>query len=187
MFDILRRKSKDVAPERKLRGVLPTFVSDELVVLSKASPTIRNTYEIRLALYMAVSRKLRFILAVKPQTVVDPVVTSLLKEHGAQLQEAQLEDFCVYFGHASPNGDESGWVLGDAAALHQLQNSVRSAWLRERLVPGHVFPCEELDILCSDLGKEHISVLNIDGENVGQALLQLATAARRESGSVFIE
>lgn len=184
---MLRKKNKGVAPQRKLRGVLPTFVSDEAVVLSKASPSIRNTYEIRLALYMAVSRKLRFILALRPKAVIDPKVTLLLQEHGAQIQEAQLDDFCVYFGHASPSGDENGWVLGDAAALEQLKESVQSVWLRERLAPGHVFSCEELDILCSTLGQERVSALNVNGENVGQALLQLATAARREGGSVFVQ
>jgi hypothetical protein len=35
---------------------IPTHVSDERLVLAKASPVLRNTHEIRLAIYFALKR-----------------------------------------------------------------------------------------------------------------------------------
>ncbi|WP_157499641.1 hypothetical protein [Lysobacter sp. Root983] len=187
MFSVFRKTSESKAVDRTPRGVLPTFMTDELVVLSKASPTIRNTYEIRLALYMAVSRGLRFILAVRPHAAVDPTIVSLLHEHAAKIEVVQLEDFCVYFGHDSPSGEKDGWVLGDATAFSALKSTIQSAWLLERLNVGHEFSGAELGDLVVALRNECISALNVDGENVGQALMQLVAAAHKEGGSVFIQ
>ena len=187
MFNMFRKKSESKPPRRTPRAVLPTFVTSELIVLSKASPSIRNTYEIRLALYMAVSRGLRFILAVRPDAVVDPTVISLLQENGAKIEEAQLEDFCVYFGHVSSSEEKDGWVLGDAAALLALRDSIQSRWLRDRLVPGYEFSGSELSNLADALSKENISALNIDGEDFSEALIHLAAAASKDGGCVFIQ
>ena len=187
MFNMFRKKTEPEAIERKPRGVLPTYATNEIVVLSKASPAIRDTYEIRLALFMAVSRGLRFILAVRPQAVVDPTIKSLLQEHGGKIEEAQLEDFSVYLGHASSNGEMDGWVLGNTAALSTLKDSVQSPWLKARLNVGYAFSGAELDDLNAALGKESITSLNVDGENVGRALLALIAAARNDGGSVFIQ
>ena len=187
MFNMFRKKAEPQPIQRKPRGVLPTYATNEVVVLSKASPTIRNTYEIRLALYMAVSRGLRFILAVRPQAVVDPSITSLLQEHGGKIEEAQRDDFSVYFGHASPSGDGDGWVLGDAAALSTLRDAIQSPWLKSRLNVGHEFSGAELVDLKAALDNESISSPNVDDENVGRALLALIAAARNDGGSVFIQ
>ena len=52
MFNPFRKQLPPPESGRTLRAVLPTYVTDK-VVLSKAAPSIRNTYEIRLALLMA--------------------------------------------------------------------------------------------------------------------------------------
>lgn len=118
------------------RAVLPTYVTDKVVVLSKAGPSIRNTYEIRLALFMAKSRNLRFILAVRPCTLVETSVRDLLAEHDGLIEETQMGDFCVSVGWGYEEGENEGWVLGDAAALAALVGEVRSGRLREFLIPG---------------------------------------------------
>src|SRR6266850_1806971 len=100
MFGLFKRRNKP-SPERKPRGVLPTYVTNDSVVLSKAAPLIRNAYEIRLALYMAKSRNLRFILAVRPQAQVEASLVALIKEHGGSVDESQLDDYSVYVGSAS--------------------------------------------------------------------------------------
>ena len=53
------------------RGILPTFVTDDRLVLAKASPVVRNTHEIRLAIYFSLKRESAFTLAVLPNAVID--------------------------------------------------------------------------------------------------------------------
>ena len=178
----MRQTSANAVP----RAIQPTFVNDEMVVLGKASPVIRNTYEIRLALYMAVSRGLRFILGVPPGAQLDPQLSRLIGERGGVVEEVRMNDFSVYFGHESPSGEGDGWVLGDAAAWKSLKAAVRSEWLQQRLVPGYTFVDRELSPFAEALLAESISATNVDGEDVREALLLLAATARNDGGCVFI-
>ena len=148
---------------------------------------IRNTYELRLALYMAKSKGLRFVLAVKPETQVDPAFIALLREHGGEIQETRVTDCSVYFGRTGENDKEEGWVLGDLAALESLRQSVQSAWLKERLHVGAIFGGTDLEQFESALRKEPITAANIDEENVKEALLRLVAAARQEGGVLFVQ
>jgi hypothetical protein len=173
--------------ERLPRGILPTYVTDKLVVLSKAAPTLRNTYEIRLALYMAKSKGLRFVLAVRPGAEIEPSVLSLLEAHGGKVEEVALADYSVYFGHAHPNGEEDGWVFGDNAAMDMLSECIENQWLREHLRVGANFAGADLDRLEQSLLSETMSAANVDGENVRDALLSLVQSAKQEGGIVFVQ
>jgi hypothetical protein len=173
--------------ERLPRGILPTYVTDKLVVLSKAAPMLRNTYEIRLALYMAESKGLRFVLAVRPAAEIESSVLSLLETHGGKVEEVALADYSVYFGYAHPNGEEDGWVFGDNAAMDMLRESIENQWLREHLRVGANFDGADLDRLEQSLLSETMSAANVDGENVRDALLSLVRSAKQEGGIVFVQ
>src|SRR5438093_8973884 len=99
MSGLFKSKTPEKNTEPRPRGVLPTYVTHDAVVLCKASPTIRNAYEIRLALFMASTRKCRFILAVRPGAVVEPALRAHLEAHGGSIQEREFEDYSVYVGH----------------------------------------------------------------------------------------
>ncbi len=184
MFDSGKTGS---AQKEQARAVLPSYVTDKLVVLSKASLRVRDTYEIRLALFMAASKGLQFVLAVRSGAIVDHSVLELLAEHGGTVQEADLPEFSVYLGRAKLDGSEDGWVLGDSSALKSLTCEVKSEGLRARLAVGAVWAHEELDELAAKLTAEHIALDNIDGENVVAALLALVHAARSDGGHLFIQ
>ncbi|SDN24499.1 hypothetical protein SAMN05216517_10990 [Janthinobacterium sp. OK676] len=171
----------------KPRAVLPTYVTDKVVVLSKAGPSIRNTYEIRLALFMAKSRNLRFILAVRPCTLVETSVRDLLAEHDGLIEETQMGDFCVSVGWGYEEGENEGWVLGDAAALAALVGEVRSGRLREFLIPGGRVAGADLTEMAAELRQESLSATNIDKEPVQEALLSLIANASRNGGTLFIQ
>jgi hypothetical protein len=188
MFDFLfKRKAAPAVAERRLRAVQPTYVTKDIVVLSKVAPIVRNTYEIRLALYMAKSKGMRFVLAVRPQAQVDESVLALLKEHGGKVEEATLDDYSVYFGRSRLNGDEDGWVLGDAAAMSSFVQALRSEWLRERLQVGATFSGADLAEFEAGLRRESIAQQNIDSESIQDALLSLITDAKQDGGTVFVQ
>ena len=126
-------------------------------------------------------------LAVRPQTQVDPSVLSLLQQHGGKVQEANLEDYSVYIGHLKANGEEEGWVLGDAAALAALAQSIQSDWLRQRLRVGSVVAGRDVVEFERILSTETLAQHNIDGERVQEALLTLASAAKQDAGSIFVQ
>jgi hypothetical protein len=187
MFSFFKRKPSSPPTAGIPRGVLPTFVSSDSVVLSKAAKNIRNTYEIRLALYMAKSKNLRFILAVPPNAEVDASITHLFQEHGGEVQHGQFDDYCVYFGHERPDGSEEGWVLGDAAAMTSLTSSFHSEYLRAHIRVGVKIAGADLDEAEKALAGERIDCRNIDGENVRDALVDLVKAAKHSGGSLFVQ
>jgi hypothetical protein len=187
MFSFFKRKPSSPPASGIPRGVLPTYVTNDSAVLSKAAKTIRNTYEIRLALYMAKSKGLRFVLAVPPNAELDTSIASLFQEHGGEVQHGQFADYCVYFGHERPDGSEEGWVLGDAAAMKGLAAAFRSQYLRENLRPGVKLSGTDLDEIEKALRDEHIDFKNIDGEDVRIALLDLTKAAKQSGGSLFVQ
>jgi hypothetical protein len=181
-------KNQEPAPARsEPRGVLPTYVTDELAVLSKASMSIRNSYEIKMTLFMAVSKNLRFVLGVNPGAVVDESVQMLLQEHGGTIEQAVLEDYCVYVGKVRPNGDEEGWVLGDADAWTGFIASLKSEWLRNKLRIGCEIRDDELSAVADALNMENSPAMNIDDENVVESMRSLVASARQEGGMLFIQ
>ena len=187
-FSFLKRKPSQAREHRKPRGCLPTYVTKERVILSKAANRLRNTYEIRLAQYFAVSKGLKLMLAVRPSSQLEPALAAYLREQDVAITEAQMDDYSVYFGHAKGDGQEGdGWVLGNSAALMALTQSTRSLWLRDRLRIGATFGSDTLQELESALLKENSRVLNVDGENVRDALMSLIAAAKRDGGSLFIQ
>ena len=186
MLSFLRRKRQN-AVQPPLRGVLPTYVTNDTVILSKAGPVVRNTYEIRLALFLAKSKNLTFTLSVKPEADVETSVVSLLKQHGGEIARASLDDYSVYFGHAKLDGEEEGWVLGNAIALAAFHASISSAWLRSRLFVGANFIDTDLANLESVLRTETSSCLNVDGENAVEAIKSLVTAAKESNGVLFVQ
>lgn len=187
MFDLFRKKAAAPPQGGVPRAVLPTYVTDKLVVLSKAAPNIRNTYEVRLALYMAKSRNLRFVLAVRPGTTVEDSVRALLAEHGGAIEEAELNDYCVSIGWGFEEGEKAGWVLGDAAAFMKLQDSIQSPRLRELFHIGAHLSGATLSEVGIELAKEQLPITNIDKENVREALLTLVSEALKNNGALFVQ
>ena len=187
MFSFFKRKPNPPPASGVPRGVLPTYVTNDSAVLSKAAQTIRNTYEIRLALYMAKSKGLRFSLAIPPNAEVDTSIVSLFQEYGGEVQHGEFADYCVYFGHERPDGSEEGWVLGDAAAMKRLTASFCSQFLRAHLMPGVKLSGAELDEVENALQDERIDLKNIDGDDVRDALVDLVKAARQSGGSLFVQ
>lgn len=187
MFNAFRRKSAPVPTSPRPRAILSTHVTEELVVLSKAGLQIRDTYEIRLAMFMAVSRNLRLVLAVRPGAKVDAAVVGLLEQHGGQVQEANMSDFSVYIGRAKPDGSEDGWVLGDGSTLQALTESIQNPLVRQRLAVGSTVVNEELAAFREAPSAERVAIENLDGENVHDALLTLIEGAKREGGTIFVQ
>ncbi len=168
------------------RAVLPTYVTDKLVVLGKNCSIIRNTYEIRLALFMAKSKNLRFILAVPPKAEVENSLLTLLSENEAHIEEVNLQEFSVYFGCINSSGEE-GWVLGNGSDFTELTSSIKSNELRNSLYIGATFKSSQLMQLKLEIENEVISKANIDGENAKVALLGLICLANETNGTIFIQ
>lgn len=187
MFKLFKRKPSPPSPEPIFRGCLPTYVTDDALVLSKVAPSIRNSYEIRLALYMAKLKGLNFVLAVPLETEVDSAVQSLLKDHGGSIQTASLNDYSVYFGRVAPNGDEEGWVLGNSESFRMLRNAIRLPLLQDRLTIGSVIFAGEAAQIESEIMKENFQLTNIDGEEFRNALLTLLEDTRINGGLVFVQ
>lgn len=188
MFNLFRKKPPQKTAERRPRGVLPTYVTEDAVVLCKASLAIRNAYDIRLALYMASTRKLKFILTVPPGAKVEPALKAHLEKHGGSIEEKNLSDFCVFVGHIKRSGEEGdGWVLGDATALSRFHDSLHSDWCKQNLIVGKTLTGSSLDKLQTELMAETVSLKNIDDENIRDALLALARTALIEGGIIFLQ
>ncbi len=188
LFSFLKRKPSQPQEQRKPRGFLPTYVTGERVILSKAAARLRDSYEIRLAQYFAVSKGLRLTLAVRPSAQMEPSLAAYLRQQGTEITEAQMDDYSVYFGHTKGDGQEGdGWVLGNSAALTALTQSTRSLWLRDRLRIGATFGGDTLHELERTVLKENSRVLNVDGENVRDALMSLIAAAKRDGGTLFVQ
>jgi len=121
----------------KPRGVLPTIVTDDRVVLCKISPVIRDAYEMRLCLYMAKTSGRSFVLQVPERARVEPALLLRIETHGGLVAEAAVSEYTVYFGALDAEGAEhDGWVLGDSSALEQLRGNLKSDQLKHALAPG---------------------------------------------------
>jgi hypothetical protein len=171
----------------KPRGILPTHVTDQQVVLCKAAPAIRNAYEIRLALFMAVQSGRTFVLAVQPGAQVDEALEHIRK-HGGDVVRAPILDHSIYVGTVGRGGEEGdGWVAGDGRLWATVLAGLRSPWLRARLVVGGLVAAGELAQFRDALAAETIRARNVDDEDIRQALLRLAGEALQVGGSVFVQ
>jgi hypothetical protein len=176
-----------VAAEPRARGVLPTLVTAQDVVLCKAGPTVRNTYEIRLALFMAKSDNKRFVLMVKPEAVVEESIVELLGAQGAELRRSEIASHSVYVGCLFDDGTEDGWVLGDDQALATFRAALKSAWVREQFKLGALIPLRDLLQFGNEMWDEQADLRNVDGESVKEAVLALVVDAIKHEGSLFIQ
>jgi hypothetical protein len=198
MFGLFRKKKQRVpGPDaiadqpastgQKLRALLSTYESDTELVLCKASPLVRNTYEIRLALYKAMTSSKKFILMVGPEAKVDDAIAEQLKTWGGEVRRGEVTHYAVYAGCLFPDGTEDGWTLGDQATLAALRTSLKSGWLRERLSVGSLIPLRDLIQFGNEFWEENIDLQNIDGENVKDALLALMVDAIKTEGALFVQ
>jgi hypothetical protein len=196
MFGLFRKRRSVAADaitdapgmaEGKTRAVLPTLVTGQDIVLCKAGPTVRNTYEIRLALYMAKTDSKRFVLMVTPEAHVDESIVELLEAHGGELRRSEIAGHSVYVGCLFRDGAENGWVLGDDQVLAAFQAGLKSVWLREQMKLGALIPLRDLLQFGNELWEETVDLRNIDGENAREALLSLMVQAIKAEGSLFIQ
>jgi hypothetical protein len=157
-------------------------------VLCKASASIRDAYEIRLALFFAVHASKKFVLAVPPGAQVDSLLMSHIALHGGIVREDTIVEYSVYVGHVSASGQEGdGWVMGDSSSHASLLHSLRSDWLKEKLVPGAMVAAAEMRQLELALQNENISLRNIDDENIKAALSNLQKTAMKDGGYIFVQ
>jgi hypothetical protein len=172
----------------KPRAILPTYVSDKRVVLCKAAPTIRNTHEIRLALFMAVESGRTFVLAVSPSARVDLGLEAHIRQFGGEVVRGEIREYSIYLGAIDRNGEEGdGWVAGDRQLWDSVLAGLSSPWLRDRLRVGESVSTRELRQFRDLLAGEIVRARNIDDEDIHQALLRLAAEATQVGGSVFVQ
>ena len=171
-----------------LRGVLPTYVTDTKVILCKAAPKIRNAYEIRLALYMAVQSERQFVLTVSPTATVEKALEAHIRQHNGDLIRTAIDSHSVYVGSVDRDGEEGdGWVAGNNQFWANILGGVGSTWLRDKLSVGGLISLGELPRFRSALGAEVIRGCNIDEEEIQQALIRLAVESVQSGGSVFVQ
>lgn len=172
----------------KPRGILPTYVTDSQVILCKAAPKIRNAYEIRLALFMAVQSGRQFVLAVKPTATIEKALESHIRQHGGDVIRDAIDSHSVYVGAVGRDGEEGeGWVAGNNELWASVLSDVGSTWVRERLSVGGSISTGELTRFREALETEVIRGCNVDDEDIQQALLRLAAEAIQSGGSLFVQ
>lgn len=176
------------APQAKARAVQPSYVTEDSFALSKSCASVRNTYEVRLALYFAVHSSRRFVLEVAPGADVDASLRAKISENGGIVREAAIANYSVFIGHIRGNGEEGdGWVLGDKDAWLAFRASLATPWLQDRLIVGALFSREELARLQTELEVVSSSQKNIDDENIKAALSQLLSSAANEGGQIYVQ
>ena len=170
------------------RGILPTYVTQDHLLLAKASPTVRNTYEIRLAIYFAMQRDSAFTLMVPPHAELDANLEAYLAERGGEILREEVEEFSVTFGAEDADGEElDTWVLGDQSRWWQFLCSLKSSWLKQRLCLGIEIAGNDLDTLAAQIGEEDIEGTNADGEPLKPAILTLVATAQASNGRVVLQ
>ena len=135
---LFKRSAKpEPVQEPKQRGIVP-FVDGGRVTIRKAAGHVKNTYEIRLGLFMAVQHKhLNFAFVVPPGALVAEDLREKIAEHGGSIFEEAPGEFTIYIGAESGDGAElDGWVLGDQSALAQLVAAFGAEWPGPALTLG---------------------------------------------------
>jgi hypothetical protein len=170
------------------RGVLPTFDTDDRLVLCKAAPCICNTYEIRLTLYFAVKTNRAFELVVPRESRIDVDLDAYLAKWGGAIRREDITDYTVSLTAAGPDGAElETWVLGDQTQWNSLLQSLESSWLTERLHIGASFRGQNLDVLAREMAMTTLSGTNLDGEPLQRAIVDLIAKARQANGCLFLQ
>lgn len=170
------------------RGVQPSYVTDDSIVLCKSAPSIENTYEIRVTIFFAVKDKKIFDLRIPEGARVDPSLAGLIKQQGGRISHKSCSDFTVSFSHFSKSGEEGdSWVLGDRLAWDSFRLSLKSSWLRDELQPGVTLSGQSLHRLMQELSGEDIRQRNIDDENIQQALYRLAQECDAQGGYIRVQ
>lgn len=171
-----------------LRGVQPTYETDTKVVLCKSSPSIRNTYEIRLVIYFAVKSQKAFELWVPADAVIEPSITTLISKVGGSIRKQECRDFSISVTHFdSSEIEKDSWVLGDRDQWIRFKDALHSPWLKSSLKVGASFSSDLLKRLDEELSKEQVSLKNIDDENIQIALSRLIQECRSQGGSIVIQ
>lgn len=180
--------SVHAAPQQTPRGVQPSYVTDNSIVLCKSASSIANTYEIRLTIFFAAKGKKTFELRVPAGAAVDPSLASLIKQQGGRVSEQSCPEFTVSFTHFAQDGKEKdSWVLGDRSAWDTFRSSLKSFWLREELKPGASVSGQALRRLKEELAGELIRQRNIDDESIQEALQRLVQECEAQGGHIRVQ
>jgi hypothetical protein len=170
------------------RSVLPTYITECDVVLCKVAPYVRDTYEVRVCLFMALKRGLRFVLSTRPGAQVEPSLAAALGQHGGAIIPNADDGFTVSVGTSDAEGRVADvWVLGHDEALLALRSAFEAQWLTEAFVPGMAFSGENLRRLIETLSRQRFTIRNVDDEDVRQCLIGMAEWAHRAGGAVFVQ
>jgi len=71
---------------QRARGILPDALKDDAVILIKACPELRLTYELRLATFMAQQSGRRLLVATTVDCTASPALQAFAREHGMVIQ-----------------------------------------------------------------------------------------------------
>jgi hypothetical protein len=186
---LFKRNATPVSmPELRPRGILP-FVDAGRVTIRKAAPHVKNTYEVRLGLFMAVQQeRLPFTLAVPPGALIAEELRAKISENGGSIVEEAPVNYTVYVGAEARDGAElDGWVLGKQSALAELSAAFGADWPGPALVPGAQFEGELLLELRAAIERAPLRLVNVDEEDVKGALLALIESARTSGGKVYVQ
>ena len=176
------------AQQQSPRGVLPSYVTNDAIVLCKSATSIENTYEIRLTIFFAVQGKKAFELRVPPGAVVAPDLAALIAQQAGRISQQDCSDFTVTFTHFDKNKKErDSWVLGDRSAWDSFRASLQSSWLRGELKPGASISGEPLLRFKQELSREAIRQRNIDNESIQLALQRLIQECETEGGYIRVQ
>ncbi|WP_265214557.1 hypothetical protein [Herbaspirillum lusitanum] len=170
------------------RGILPTYVTSQEIVLCKVSPIVQNTYEIRLALFFAIEGKKTFKLVTPPNTDIENELLQSIVKFGGKVEYHDCKSFSVSVSHFDQNGlEKDSWVLGDEIAWASLLSSCSSAWIKAELKPGAKFGGESLLRFEQEISLEHIQHKNIDNEDLKLALQRIIRECKTHGGYVLIQ
>jgi hypothetical protein len=71
---------------QRARGILPDALKDDVVILIKACPELRLTYELRLATFMAQQSRRRLLVVTTVDCTASPALQTFAREHGIVVQ-----------------------------------------------------------------------------------------------------
>ena len=73
-------------PTQRARGMLPDALKDDSVILVKACPELRLTYELRLAAFMAQQTRRRLLIITTVDCAATPELLSFAQQYGVVIQ-----------------------------------------------------------------------------------------------------
>ncbi|MFP8966517.1 hypothetical protein ACKC9G_08085 [Pokkaliibacter sp. CJK22405] len=177
----------DIGRPQVTRGVI-TFNCDTHARLYKNAPMIRNTHEVRLAMYNAIKNQKFFVLQIPEGTKVEASITELMTAHGGEILFEAPEDYTVSISHFTDNQEEvDTWVLGTQSSWNQLKNSLKSDWLKSTLQLGSTFDEWSLQRLEKEISGESLDHRNMDQELVQKAIKRMINDCKRYGGYLLIQ